>query len=270
MKNLIIKFDRNSSLVKGRSKVQGSDFITNNLFGELIPQTNQNKSSETKNDKSGNLLNDLNNLFSTSMGSGEFNIQNISNNPGNIIGDFNLITTPKTTGMIDFSLPNQNENTTNMLFNFNNLPASTAQIDQNLFNSNSFPAQVSTDIFQNTNISQNNIDYNPNSSVITQAYNGKDIAFSYTLIKNYDLSISGVFYASNNSNQPLSNVKMSFMVPRHISLKVISTSGSSLQPKESLGIRKEFVFTNSEPDRKIVMKIKFSYTINNQEVYFNF
>ena len=59
-------------------------------------------------------------------------------------------------------------------------------------------------------------------------------------------------------------VKISFLVQKFVKLTVLATSGDSLEPNQSLGIKKDFTLTSSEPNKKVILKIKLHYLINDK------
>ena len=78
-------------------------------------------------------------------------------------------------------------------------------------------------------------------------------------------TIDGAILASSNSKESISELKINFLVQKFVKLTVLSTSGSNLEPLQSLGIKKEFTLTSNDPNKKIVIKIKLHYTINGKE-----
>ena len=93
-------------------------------------------------------------------------------------------------------------------------------------------------MFGNNNPINNNINDN-SAPIMKQIFKNNDITILSSLLKtNNNTVINGSFYVSNNLNKLIQNVKISFMVPKHITLKVINTTGASLDPLQSLGVRK--------------------------------
>lgn len=109
-----------------------------------------------------------------------------------------------------------------------------------------------------------------------QAFNNEEVSVVYTTDKNQDNSINGHFYVSNNTSSLLTNIKLTFSVTKNVNLKVVSTSGNSIEPQRRLGITKvnqiliflfkEITLTNNEPEKKVVIKLKLVYNYNDQEV----
>ena len=75
-----------------------------------------------------------------------------------------------------------------------------------------------------------------------QIYKNNEIIVYASLIKSFDkTNVSGSFFISNNVDKTLANVKMNLSVKKHVNCKVLSTSGNTLEPKKSLGIKKVYL-----------------------------
>ena len=96
-------------------------------------------------------------------------------------------------------------------------------------------------------------------SQMKECFKNEDLSIYYIITPKDALNYDGVVYASNNSTNPIDNLKMNFMVLRFVNLKVLSTSGNHLEPNQSLGVKKDFTLTSNDKDKKIVMKIKLTY-----------
>ena len=90
------------------------------------------------------------------------------------------------------------------------------------------------------------------------------ISIFYNITKKEANNIEGSIFATNNKNIEINNVKISFLVQKFVKLTVLSTSGDKLEPSQSLGIKKDFSLTSSE-DKRIILKIKLHYKINEEE-----
>ena len=77
--------------------------------------------------------------------------------------------------------------------------------------------------------------------------------------------MEGSLYVSNNSKEQITELKINFLVQKFVKLTVLATSGSTLEPSQSLGIKKDFTLTSSDPNKKIVLKLKVHYIFNNEE-----
>lgn len=71
-----------------------------------------------------------------------------------------------------------------------------------------------------------------------QVFNNDDISIVYTTDRNKEDSLNGHFYVSNNTKFQLINIKLTLLVTKSVTLKVLSTSGTTLEPQKRLGITK--------------------------------
>ena len=79
----------------------------------------------------------------------------------------------------------------------------------------------------------------PSEQRLKQVFKNNDISINSSLNKTENSTvINGFFYVSNNTDKPLNNVKLTFSVPKYITLKVLSTVGTNLDPMQSMGIKK--------------------------------
>ena len=124
------------------------------------------------------------------------------------------------------------------------------------------------------NNNTNNADLNKNNNtktkkteinVMKECYKNEDISIYYNITKKEGSSIEGSVYATNNKNESITGVKIVFLVQKFVKLTVLATSGDTLEPNQSLGIKKDFSLTSSEPNKKVILKIKLHYSINNEE-----
>ena len=70
-----------------------------------------------------------------------------------------------------------------------------------------------------------------------QVFKNNEITIYTSLNKNNE-NINGFLYVSNNIQKYLNSVKVNFMVPKYMNLKVLNTTGSSLDPLQGLGVKK--------------------------------
>ena len=217
----------------------GLDFLSDN-----------NSNNTNKNNQGGNLdLLDLNNIFSAAA-SGEQNTNNINNNANNnSMNPFDLL---------NIQL-NQQSNTNN-----NTQP-------QNNNNNNI------NDLLNMVMSSNNNNQTNNNNDIIPQAapsqadnsmkecLKNEDVSIYYSITKKEGNNIDGTVYVSNNTKEQITEFKIVFLVPKFVKLTVLDTSGNSLEPSQSLGIKKDFTLTSSEPGKKIALKLKLHYIIKEEE-----
>ena len=206
------------------------------------------KNNDNNNKQGGNLdLLDLNSIFSAASG----NVDSSNNNQNN-----------------------QNSNAASNPFDILNM-----QLNQNS-NNNNENQKPNTDINDILNLvignnnNNNNTDANNNIPIqnpsteinsMKECFKNEDISLYYNITKKEGNNVDGSVYATNNKNIKITGVKISFMVQKFVKLTVLANSGDSLEPNQSLGIKKDFTLTSSEPNKKIVLKIKLHYSINDKE-----
>jgi hypothetical protein len=94
------------------------------------------------------------------------------------------------------------------------------------------------DIGIGLNQNQNfNFNQTPNEPNMKQVYQNNEITL-YSAIDKSGENMSGSFYVSNKISNTLNNVKINFMVPKYLTLKVLNTTGSNLEPNQNYGIKK--------------------------------
>ena len=232
------------------------DNINNNPLDFLGEKDNDNTNNNNK--QGGNLdLLDLNNIFSAASGEApntNNNSNQQNNNNNNPFDIFNL----------QLNQPNNNNNN-----NTNNNQSSNNNNINDLLNM----VMGTNDNNQNNNNNQNNTNdffsqfQTPpkESDSMKECFKNEDISLYYNITKKEGGNIDGAILASSNSKESISEVKINFLVQKFVKLTVLSTSGSNLEPLQSLGIKKEFTLTSNDPNKKIVIKIKLHYTINGKE-----
>ena len=198
-----------------------------------------NNENNNKSNQGGNLdLLDLNSIFSSASG----NMDSSSNNNNNI----------------------QNNNSKDNPFDILNM-----NLNQNQNNENK--QSNTTDINNNnTNNNTNNNNINiPNQTTeintMKECFKNEDISIYYNITKKEGNNIDGSVYATNNTKLKITGVKISFLVQKFVKLTVLATSGDSLEPEQSLGIKKDFTLTSSDTNKKIILKIKLHYLVNDKE-----
>ena len=120
----------------------------------------------------------------------------------------------------------------------------------------------------NNNIPDNNIENKKPTTeinIMKECFKNDDITMYYNITKKESNNIDGSLYATNNKNIEIIGVKIIFQVQKFVKLNVLSVSGDKLEPNQSLGIKKDFTLTSSEPNKKVTLKIKLQYTINSEE-----
>lgn len=68
-------------------------------------------------------------------------------------------------------------------------------------------------------------------------FKNNEITIYSSLLKNNE-SVNRCFYVSNNVSKHLNNVKVTFSAPKHLSIKVVNTTGVALEPNQGLGVKK--------------------------------
>jgi hypothetical protein len=98
-----------------------------------------------------------------------------------------------------------------------------------------------------------------------EIFKNNEITVLCNVAKQSDSVLSGNIYVSNNLiDKQLTNIKLNLLVPKYITPKVVSTPTSHLEPRQQLGIKKEFTMTSSDETKPIKIQIKYSYNINNE------
>ena len=220
----------------------------NNPLDFLNDKDNNNINNDNNNKQSGNLdLLDLNSIFSAGNNTNPANM-NQNNQKDNNSSPFDIL---------NMQL-NQNQN-------------------QNEGNNNQQPNNDINDLLNmviGNNNNTNNDDLNKNNNtktkkteinVMKECYKNEDISIYYNITKKEGSNIEGSVYATNNKNESITGVKIVFLVQKFVKLTVLATSGDTLEPNQSLGIKKDFSLTSSEPNKKVILKIKLHYSINNEE-----
>jgi hypothetical protein len=244
------------------------DNINNNPL-DFLGEKDNNKSNNNNNNQGGNLdLLDLNNIFSAASGeAANTNINNNNNNQqnNNSLNPFDFIN-------MQLNQPNDNNNNNNNN-NINNNNNNNVNDLLNMIMGSNDNNQANTNTNTNTNNSQNNINdlFSPvqtapqQSNNMKECFKNEDISLYYTTDKKEGGVIDGSIFASSNSNEQIKEVKINFLVQKFVKLTVLATSGNNLEPLQSLGIKKDFSLTSSDPNKKIVIKIKLHYTVNEKE-----
>ena len=209
----------------------------------LGEKEDENDNNMNNNKQTGNLdLLDLNNIFSAASG----------NNPADINSNNN----------------NQNNNQAGNPFDILNMQLNQNNQNNNQQSNNDINDILNMVIGNNNNIPDNNIENKkPTTEINTmkECFKNDDITMYYNITKKESNNIDGSLYATNNKNIEIIGVKIIFQVQKFVKLNVLSVSGDKLEPNQSLGIKKDFTLTSSEPNKKVTLKIKLQYTINSEE-----
>ena len=210
------------------------------------------------------------------------------NNPLDLLGNSNnnpvtdLLGNQSNTNPIDILGSSNNNLTSNnpidLLGNLNNNETSQENKVDNLINlmgnlspsegnNNNNPLDLNI-INQPSNILENQNQNIPQSDQqLKQCFSNNNISLFYkiTPLKENPLFYNGEVIASNNSSSPIDNIKINFLVLKFITLKIGEVSGSHLNPNQSLGLKKTFTLQSNDPNKKIVIKIKLSYSIDGKD-----
>ena len=235
----------------------------NNPFDFLGEKDNSNNLNTNNTNQGGNLdLLDLNNIFSSSGASTtNTNANNDNNNANN------------NNSMNPFDLLNLQLDQTNNNNNSNNIAQPTN-------NNNNINDLLNMVMNTNNNSNNNNGESNNNNDILSQiqmapqqetnamkeCFKNEDISLYYSITKKEGNNIDGsVFASNNNKEEQITEVKINFLVQKFVKLTVLNTSGNTLEPSQSLGIKKDFTLTSNDPSKKIIVKIKLHYIINKEE-----
>ena len=209
----------------------------------LGEKEDENDNNMNNNKQTGNLdLLDLNNIFSAASG----------NNPADINSNNN----------------NQNNNQGGNPFDILNMQLNQNNQNNNQQSNNDINDILNMVIGNNNNIPDNNIENKKPTTeinIMKECFKNDDITMYYNITKKESNNIDGSLYATNNKNIEIIGVKIIFQVQKFVKLNVLSVSGDKLEPNQSLGIKKDFTLTSSEPNKKVTLKIKLQYTINSEE-----
>lgn len=74
-----------------------------------------------------------------------------------------------------------------------------------------------------------------------QVFRNNEITM-YTSFNKNNENINGSLYVSNNIMKHLKNLKVNFMVPKYVNLKVLNTTGAALEPNQGLGVKKVTIY----------------------------
>jgi AP-1 complex subunit gamma-1 len=213
----------------------------------LGEKEDENDNNMNNNKQTGNLdLLDLNNIFSAASGNNPADINSNNNNQNNnqALNPFDILNM-----QLNQNNQNNNQQSNNDINNILNMV---------IGNNNT----------NNNNIPDNNIENKKPTTeinIMKECFKNDDITMHYNITKKESNNIDGSLYATNNKNIEIIGVKIIFQVQKFVKLNVLSVSGDKLEPNQSLGIKKDFTLTSSEPNKKVTLKIKLQYTINSEE-----
>ena len=216
----------------------------NNNGLDFLGGENDNENNINNNNQGGNLdLLDLNSIFSSAPRGNDNNSNlNPTNNNNSAGNPFDILNMQLNTNQTNDNNNQKNNNDINDILNM-------------VIGTNN----------NNTNNANININPEPQINSMKECFKNDDISIYYTITKKEQSNLDGTIYATNNKNISISGVKIIFQVQKFVKLNVLSVSGDQLEPNQSLGIKKDFTLTSSEPNKKVSIKIKLQYMINNEE-----
>ena len=230
---------------------------TNNNPLDFLGQTDNNINQN--NDQNKLDLLDLNNIFSGGNSTTDNNNSNTVNLLDiNLGGDTNNTNNNNNANNSSpFDLLNLQLNQISNDSNKNN-PAQNPNVANNNNNSNQISDLFGMMPTNNNNNSQQNSD-------MEECFKNEDITLHYKIAKKEGSVIEGSIFASNNSNEQITDVKINFLVQKFVKCTVLGTSGFVLEPSQALGIKKDFTLTSNDASKKVILKIKLHYILKNEE-----
>ena len=221
-----------------KENVSGLDFLDDNSSKNI-----------NANNQGGNLdLLDLNNIFSAAAGGDQnANNNNSNNSNNNSMNPFDLLN-------MQLNQPNNTNNNNQPQNNNNNIN----DLLNMVMGSSNNQTNNNNDIIPQVNPSQN-------ENTMKECFKNEDVSIYYSVTKKEGNNIDGSIFVSNNTKEQITELKIVFLVPKFVKLTVLDTSGNTLEPSQSLGIKKDFTLTSSEPGKKIALKLKLHYIIQEEE-----
>lgn len=131
----------------------------------------------------------------------------------------------------------------------------------NSSNTNNNYGGINVDLFGG-GISMSNNTTNNNDKVV---FSNSELKITCQVNKESSTQMNINYSCSNLSSKNLTNVKLTFLAPKNVTVKVNSTSGNTLDPNQTDGIRKELLITN-DSNKQVVLKLKISYNVNGEEI----
>jgi hypothetical protein len=101
-----------------------------------------------------------------------------------------------------------------------------------------------------------------------ECFKNEDVSVYYSITKKEGNNIDGSIYVSNNSKEQINEIKLNFLVQKFVKLTVLATSGNTLEPSQSLGIKKDFTLNTSDPNKKIIIKLYLNIFNSNFMLFF--
>ena len=235
-------------------EIKNNDENDNNNGLDFLGEKD-NSNNNNNNNQGGNLdLLDLNSIFTSAPGNQDNNNTNSDQNQNNANNN-NSAANP-----FDILNMQLNQNQTNENNNQKNNTDINDILNMVIGTNNNNNNNTTTN---DTNNANNNTEHQINT--MKECFKNDDISIYYTITKKEQSNLDGTIYATNNKNTAINGVKIIFQVQKFVKLNVLSVSGDQLEPNQSLGIKKDFTLTSSEPHKKVSIRIKLQYMINNEE-----
>ena len=235
-------------------EIKNNDENDNNNGLDFLGEKD-NSNNNNNNNQGGNLdLLDLNSIFTSAPGNQDNNNTNSDQNQNNANNN-NSAANP-----FDILNMQLNQNQSNENNNQKNNTDINDILNMVIGTNNNNNNNTTTNDTNNTN---NNTEHQINT--MKECFKNDDISIYYTITKKEQSNLDGTIYATNNKNTAINGVKIIFQVQKFVKLNVLSVSGDQLEPNQSLGIKKDFTLTSSEPHKKVSIRIKLQYMINNEE-----
>ena len=234
-------------------EIKNNDENDNNNGLDFLGEKD-NSNNNNNNNQGGNLdLLDLNSIFTSAPGNQDNNNTNSDQNQNN--ANNNSAANP-----FDILNMQLNQNQTNENNNQKNNTDINDILNMVIGTNNNNNNNTTTN---DTNNANNNTEHQINT--MKECFKNDDISIYYTITKKEQSNLDGTIYATNNKNTAINGVKIIFQVQKFVKLNVLSVSGDQLEPNQSLGIKKDFTLTSSEPHKKVSIRIKLQDMINNEE-----
>ena len=238
---------------------------TGNLFnldgGEkpMMPVESGNKDNQLP--KTNNILDDIGTIFSGEVSNPNSlsinSTQQTNQNNNNFFNFLDMTSTPSNTQTISPPVgqpPNQPPNQFDLVSQLGNIYGGHSFQQPSIMNNPITNMQTQV-------IPQQQVP----SGAMKEVFRNQDLSI-YSMLNLSGDAYNGAFYASNNTQKQLTNVKINFLVKKHVTFKVISTSGNVLEPNASLGIKKEITMKNNDLAKPIEIKINISYSSEGKDM----
>lgn len=218
-------------ILSGKTTDQRSGTSNNNFNLGGIDFTNMNSMNvnQVQKDNNSNNFNNNDNVFNI-FGTNSNDNNNNTNKESNTMNFGNL-------GGLNFDNNSIFGGTTNNTMN---------SIFDNSINSNNVSENIGKTIFSNSDFRLTSKTSHESNAVFNQTY-----------------------FVSNLTNKELTNFKLTFLAPKTVSVKVLTTSSTNLSPNQANGIKKEINVTNNDSSKSVVLKLKITYNRNGEEILEN-